>query len=601
MIPHSDSFLDGGESEEIEWVIDTTTSGQEGVAMIEAAEVEDDPYAVIYLDMRMPGGWSGLETARYIHQADRNVRIIVITAFVDENVKGIRDILGDRFVYLRKPYVDNELQQLTRFLAADWARSQELDQAMRQLESLNQGKDQFLAMMSHELHDPLAVLLLNGEMLANSEINAEQKQLLQVMERSGKRVLQRINDILDSSKLNTGRLEITRDLFSLADMLDELEYLFSGMAAEAGLELQVSSRLNSSKLRVGDEHRIMRILANLLSNCISFTKRGGIQLQVTESKQHEVCFRITCSEFGIAQSLIDRFFTNSDPLNQPQHGIGLGFSVSMKLADRMGGSLQVVEGEQPHTHFELRLPLEEENVLQQLTPTPEEELSALEHRFRGTVLLIEGRSEQQALIRQQLSSLGVEVTIANSGDEGVESALSEECDLLLVDLQVAELGGMEAVDLLRRVGYTTPIAALASDEVEGRRLMLTGAELDGFLTLPVERLALMRMLAKYLPLEEEAQAELQNLTLDKQLIALYLERLIELKNDLHHAIEKGDWDALWKATVILLGSGTSFGFPEITRLAKQVRKSLKSEEYVETVLVAEALEDEVGRIIDQHA
>jgi CheY-like chemotaxis protein len=131
-----DSFLDGDHVDTVEWVVDTTTSGQQGVAMIETAEVEEDPYAVIYLDMRMPGGWSGLETARYIRQADRDVRIIVITAFVDENVKGIRDILGDGFVYLRKPYSDHELQQLTRFLAADWNRSRKLSHAMAELKSL---------------------------------------------------------------------------------------------------------------------------------------------------------------------------------------------------------------------------------------------------------------------------------------------------------------------------------------------------------------------------------------------------------------------------------------------------------------------------------
>jgi signal transduction histidine kinase/AmiR/NasT family two-component response regulator len=601
-----DSFLDGDHVDTVEWVVDTTTSGQQGVAMIETAEVEEDPYAVIYLDMRMPGGWSGLETARYIRQADRDVRIIVITAFVDENVKGIRDILGDGFVYLRKPYSDHELQQLTRFLAADWNRSRKLSHAMAELKSLNQGKGQFLAMMSQELHDPLAVMLLNGEQLGKSGVNQEQDHLLKQMEGAGKRVLQRINDVLDSTKMGSGRLEIEQYLFSPMTMLNELQLLYSSQAAEAGMSLRIDSGFQSGELRVGDEYRTRRILANLLSNCIKFSIEGEVVLRATALSHQEVQFEVRCNGMGISKTMLDTaFFSHSELGHQSYQGfvgVTMGFSVSIRLAERMGGTLELLEQSGDRASFQLTLPLAYESSVKQLAQGGEKPEPVL-MELSGNVLILEGDLERQHIIQEALEPSAINVVFVINSAQAIEVALSESFDLLLVDLQAPDSGGMEAVILLRQVGLTSPIEVMVEDVSEGERLMLEDIELDGYLLHPLDLVELNRVLDKHL-VHTRHEGEENDLeadpALDESLVALYIERLKELYEELGSAIDQGDWKALWKVVVILLGGGASFGFPEITRLARMARMSLKNEAYSEVLLLTRALEEEVKSTIEKH-
>ncbi|HIJ22162.1 MAG: response regulator [Gammaproteobacteria bacterium] len=601
-----DSFLDGDHVDTVEWVVDTTTSGQQGVAMIETAEVEEDPYAVIYLDMRMPGGWSGLETARYIRQADRDVRIIVITAFVDENVKGIRDILGDGFVYLRKPYSDHELQQLTRFLAADWNRSRKLSHAMAELKSLNQGKGQFLAMMSQELHDPLAVMLLNGEQLGKSGVNQEQDHLLKQMEGAGKRVLQRINDVLDSTKMGSGRLEIEQYLFSPMTMLNELQLLYSSQAAEAGMSLRIDSGFQSGELRVGDEYRTRRILANLLSNCIKFSIEGEVVLRATALSHQEVQFEVRCNGMGISKTMLDTaFFSHSELGHQSYQGfvgVTMGFSVSIRLAERMGGTLELLEQSGDRASFQLTLPLADESSVKQLAQGGEKPEPVL-MELSGNVLILEGDLERQHIIQEALEPSAINVVFVINSAQAIEVALSESFDLLLVDLQAPDSGGMEAVILLRQVGLTSPIEVMVEDVSEGERLMLEDIELDGYLLHPLDLVELNRVLDKHL-VHTRHEGEENDLeadpALDESLVALYIERLKELYEELGSAIDQGDWKALWKVVVILLGGGASFGFPEITRLARMARMSLKNEAYSEVLLLTRALEEEVKSTIEKH-
>mgnify|MGYP003957051043 FL=1 len=601
-----DSFLDGDHVDTVEWVVDTTTSGQQGVAMIETAEVEEDPYAVIYLDMRMPGGWSGLETARYIRQADRDVRIIVITAFVDENVKGIRDILGDGFVYLRKPYSDHELQQLTRFLAADWNRSRKLSHAMAELKSLNQGKGQFLAMMSQELHDPLAVMLLNGEQLGKSGVNQEQDHLLKQMEGAGKRVLQRINDVLDSTKMGSGRLEIEQYLFSPMTMLNELQLLYSSQAAEAGMILRIDSGFQSGELRVGDEYRTRRILANLLSNCIKFSIEGEVVLRATALSHQEVQFEVRCNGMGISKTMLDTaFFSHSELGHQSYQGfvgVTMGFSVSIRLAERMGGTLELLEQSGDRASFQLTLPLADESSVKQLAQGGEKPEPVL-MELSGNVLILEGDLERQHIIQEALEPSAINVVFVINSAQAIEVALSESFDLLLVDLQAPDSGGMEAVILLRQVGLTSPIEVMVEDVSEGERLMLEDIELDGYLLHPLDLVELNRVLDKHL-VHTRHEGEENDLeadpALDESLVALYIERLKELYEELGSAIDQGDWKALWKVVVILLGGGASFGFPEITRLARMARMSLKNEAYSEVLLLTRALEEEVKSTIEKH-
>jgi CheY-like chemotaxis protein len=461
-------------------------------------------------------------------------------------------------------------------------------------------------MMSQELHDPLAVMLLNGEQLGKSGVNQEQDHLLKQMEGAGKRVLQRINDVLDSTKMGSGRLEIEQYLFSPMTMLNELQLLYSSQAAEAGMSLRIDSGFQSGELRVGDEYRTRRILANLLSNCIKFSIEGEVVLRATALSHQEVQFEVRCNGMGISKTMLDTaFFSHSELGHQSYQGfvgVTMGFSVSIRLAERMGGTLELLEQSGDRASFQLTLPLADESSVKQLAQGGEKPEPVL-MELSGNVLILEGDLERQHIIQEALEPSAINVVFVINSAQAIEVALSESFDLLLVDLQAPDSGGMEAVILLRQVGLTSPIEVMVEDVSEGERLMLEDIELDGYLLHPLDLVELNRVLDKHL-VHTRHEGEENDLeadpALDESLVALYIERLKELYEELGSAIDQGDWKALWKVVVILLGGGASFGFPEITRLARMARMSLKNEAYSEVLLLTRALEEEVKSTIEKH-
>ncbi len=312
--------------------------GSEAVAQAQQALAEGNPFTVAFIDMRMPPGIDGLETAKALRTLDDRIYIVFVTAYSDRSAEELDEVMEHEILLLRKPFVNEEIYQLARSLSRSWQKDRELEQALELAEQANRAKDQFMAAMSHEFRTPLSSLLGYGELLSKSPLNEEQLQLLQQMNLSGKNLLYRINDVLDATKLQSGRLELHPAPFSLSGVIDELQEIYLQQLQMNSLQLSIRCQLTSPDSRIGDRPRLLQILSNLLGNAIKFTPKGKIEITLNESQQGTLAFTIEDSGIGMSNAVLESAFhpfeQGDKRLSRSYSGIGMGLHISLQLASR---------------------------------------------------------------------------------------------------------------------------------------------------------------------------------------------------------------------------------------------------------------------------
>ena len=533
-----------------QFALDHALGGEEGYQQVVQAHEEGNPYAVIYLDMRMPAGWDGLETAEKIREIDTEVRIVLITAYMDYSLTEIRERIGVNFDFLTKPVDVNELLQLTLSLATQWSQSRDLELALEQAQAASKAKDDFLASMSHELRTPLTAIIGNSELMEGTPLTDEQQGLLNSIEISSRRLLSLINDILDLSKIESGKFEVDQVSFDINHLLHELEQTFALRAKEAGLQFKVKLREPLEWQWMGDERRICQVLLNLLGNALKFTEKGGVTLEVwfDEVSLH---FSVADTGIGISAEVMERLFSPFEQADQSisrrYGGTGLGLHISKNLAEMMGGDISVESQEGHGSRFTLTLPLHWSE--EKAGDLPQVSQANKATRFLGRVLVAEDTPELQILERKILEAAGVEVTVANNGKEAVEHGLATPFDLVLMDMQMPEMDGIEATQLMRSVGCETPIVALTANVMQQHREQFEAAGCSGFLSKPIDQPRLMEVLSQYLEPQPDDEVRFQGKVLvadgdDEQRQAL--QQLIEqygpeitIAHDGKEAVEHG--------------------------------------------------------------
>ena len=584
------------EEDEFEFELECYPSGEEGVEALRYAMVEQAPFSIIFLDMRMPNGWSGLETARHIRNLDESVRIVLVSAYADHTVKEIRQEIGSRFVFHGKPWNDNELVQLTRQLASDWEYERELTEARHELLNAteiavkaNRAKDQFLASMSHELRTPLTAILGYGELLQETALEQEQRSLLKTMQVSGYSLLHLLNDILDLSKIAAGKFEIDQVEFDLDETLLEVTQIFSVQAENRGLQFEVQHAKEGAEhtnLLLGDGKRVGQILINLVSNAVKFTSKGCVRLLV-HSHQKRLHFVVEDSGIGMAPAVVKRLFK---PFEQADSsisgrfgGTGLGLHISQTLAQLMGGQITVESEQGTGSRFELTIPLLLGREKQEKEKLQQDEVDA--KLLQGRVLVVEDTPELQMLVSRMIRSSGAEVDIADDGAQGVEQASAHSYDLILMDMQMPVMDGIEATRTLRDKGSATPIIALTANVMQHQREAFQEAGCSGFISKPVQKSTLLKVLQRYLKTAQdshEASAlEEEIIPLDDELQELLNQRVKEMSEELGEARKVNDLDRVKAVVHMIKGSIGSFGYLGISALAADIEEQLRQEDVTE--------------------
>jgi signal transduction histidine kinase len=331
--------------------LDCVDQGQAAVALAQKARQDDRPYAVAFVDMRMPPGWDGLETIEHFWAVDPAIQTVICTAYTDHSWEEIIERLGydDRLLILQKPFSSIEVSQLALSLTAKWNLARQAHQRLQAAEAANVAKSQFLANMSHEIRTPMNGILGMSELLMQTPLNDKQRRYAETLRKSGQGLIQIINDILDIGKIEAGKLKLEHISFDLRQLMTEVQELFSGLAGSKGLRLTVTVSEAISHGYMGDPVRIRQILMNLIGNAIKFTAHGQITVSMTAVDdavgQTELCLKVQDTGIGVEpviQATLFTPFTQADGSTTRKFGgTGLGLAIVKQLAEMMGGTVGV--------------------------------------------------------------------------------------------------------------------------------------------------------------------------------------------------------------------------------------------------------------------
>jgi signal transduction histidine kinase/CheY-like chemotaxis protein len=372
-----------------------------------------------------------------------------------------------------------------------------LARSREKAEAANQAKSAFLAMMSHELRTPLNGVLGMAHALAASPLDQRQHSYVEVIESSGQSLLAILNDILDLSKIEAGRLEIEAITYRLTDLLDSIVALWSGPAAEKGLVLAVEFADIPTWVE-GDPTRLRQILTNLLSNALKFTEQGEIRLSVRYAADQHLRFEVADTGPGMSPEVLAKLFRDFSQgdasTGRRFGGTGLGLSISRRLCRMMGGDLEAQSVEGAGSTFTGSILAVAVNApVETVDAEPQSDLPTLR------ILAVDDNASNRAVIEALLHSLGLAVTLACNGAEALEALASTPVDLVLMDINMPVMNGLDALAAIRGGRAGDPrvrVVALTADAMAGDRERYLGKGFDGHLSKPIQPSALIEALAE---------------------------------------------------------------------------------------------------------
>lgn len=461
-------------------------------------------------------------------------------------------------------------------------------------------KSDFLAAMSHEIRTPMNGVIGMTTLLAETPLSAEQRDYVGTIQRSAEALLRLINDILDHSKIEAGKVQIHPRPFDLKFLFEDVVELFNPTVREKNLALDLSWSGRGVWFFMGDPERLRQILVNLLGNAVKFTEKGRVQVKVeSEGAPGDgglIPLKVSVCDTGAGlseeecQLLFQKYVQTKSGMKYG--GTGLGLSICRQLVELMGGAIGVESkpGLGSTFWFTLKLPVSQpEDIAAKKEPS----FAAL---FTGRVLLAEDQPVNQRVAVAYLEKLGLSVEVAANGQNAVEKALKNPYDLILMDCQMPVMTGYEATQRIRQGqsgAARTPVVALTAEGTSGERATCFSVGMDDFLTKPLELEHLVAVLRRWLPgsspaldvsaLEKLKTYVVNNKSLTQALIEDYQKSAPGLLAELREAWQQGRLDEARAAAHALKSTSATLGASSVAALCQQVEDLEQAEGFAELV------------------
>jgi len=572
-----------------------------------------------------PGSFGGtLETwLKLLHPEDVEStvkKIKIALASLDEYIENHRVILKDgsiRHLTSKGKVFRNSQGKAIRVTGLTWDITElkesefALSAAKELAEAATKAKSDFLANMSHEIRTPMNAILGLNYLQQQTNLNPKQLGYVRNIEYSAKSLLVIIDDILDLSKIEAGKLNIENSEFNLNEVFENLSIMMRAKAQNMDIEFIIAKSNDIPNLLIGDSHRLGQVLINLTGNAIKFTEKGEVKVTVEKVKLNKgtAILKFSVSDTGIGLSseqknkLFQSFQQADHSTTRKYGGTGLGLSISKKLVELMHGEIGVdsVHGEGSTFFFIIKFKISDKKEISQENKS---EKVYAEESIRGArILLVEDNQINQQLAKEILESKGLSVEVADNGKLGVDMIAKnkEKYDLVLMDIQMPVMDGYAATEILRKnkKNHSLPIIGMTADAMEGVEDIAINSGMNDYITKPIDVKTMLETIAKWLKPQSIRSTEKKEMPTDMELPEisgidtesglkyatgnkkLYKKVLFEFadgnknfKNKMLNALNKKDTELATRTAHSLKGESGSIGADELFAGIKELEKLL---------------------------
>ncbi|MEN9685514.1 MAG: Autoinducer 2 sensor kinase/phosphatase LuxQ [Bacteroidota bacterium] len=512
-------------------------------------------------------------------------------------------------------YIIGFSQDITDRIKAE----KELMLAKEATEKASKAKEIFLANMSHEIRTPMNGIMGISGLLEKTELSPKQKKYTKLIIESGNKLLHIVNDILDITKIESGHFSLESTSFDLADMIHSTLQAFQFRAEDNGIELSFRNAIKKDTIVEGDPYRLGQVLNNLIGNAIKFTREGSVTLYAAQLADSDTMpnfeFRVTDTGIGISEeslgSIFDQFTQASADITRKYGGTGLGLSICKSLIEMQGGSIKVESKLHEGTSFIVRIPYKLSNT--DVIKDELEKLGDYKKVVPKNILVAEDVPVNQLIARHLLEGWGHHVSIAENGKQAVQLVENTSFDLILMDIHMPEMNGLDATQIIRNLPDSRkaaiPIIAVTAaafkDEIDRYR----AAGMDDYITKPYTEEKLFEVIRKVLKLSQKEPIFKENLIemietnqpealydlsgleslglADKdfllQMITLFLNNTSADLEKLDIAVSENNMDSIFQLTHRMRSAIQSMGIQSVAEPIKKIEAHSKLKQHPEEI------------------